>query len=114
VLTQDGWDSAHAVANMRLDTPAVIPPQRISDGVERIVQFDEFGVWQARLTATLNLPAELPYALAFCISGQATLTGPGDSLALNSGEAAFIPRSAIGRDIQGDSDCLLLLAAPGL
>ncbi len=114
VLTQPGWDSAHAVAHMRLDTPAVEPPEPVSDGVERIVRFDEFGVWQARLNGALALPRELPYALAFCVTGKAVLAGPGDSLELNAGEAAFIPRASVGRDIEGRSDSLLLLAAPGL
>lgn len=114
VLTQDGWDSAHAVTNMRLDTPDHPPPEQISDDVQRIVQFDDFGVWQTRLSEPLRLPDGLPYALAFCISGQATLSGPGESLTLSEGEAAFIPRPAIGRDIHTDADCLLLLAAPGL
>lgn len=114
VLTQDGWDSAHAVANMRLDTPDHAPPEQISEDVQRIVRFDDFGVWQARMNEPVRLPEGLPYALAFCITGQATLTGPGGDLTLNTGEAAFIPRAAIGRDIHGDADCLLLLAAPGL
>ena len=114
VLTQSGWDSAHAVANMRLDTPVDAPPEPVGDRIQRIVRFDEFGVWQARPSCRLTLPEGLPYALAFCVRGRATLAGPGGSLALTRGGAAFIPRAAIGSAIQGDADSLVLLAAPGL
>lgn len=116
VLTQDRWDSAHAVANMRLDTPHDPPPEKVGEQAERIVQFDEFGVWQARLAddARITLPQAAPYALAFCITGRAMLQGPGSSLRLGPGEAALIPAGAIGFDIRADRDCLLLLAGPGL
>lgn len=114
VLTQNGWDSARAVAGMRLDTPVDMPPEPVSDHVQRIVRFDEFGVWQARAARALTLPESLPYALAFCVRGQTMLAGPGGGLNLGGGEAAFIPKRAIGSVIQGDADSLLLLAAPGL
>jgi hypothetical protein len=116
VLTQDGWDSAHAVANMRLDTPEDPPPERIADNVERIVRFDEFSVWQVQLNENdpISLPEGLPYVLAFCITGQVELTGPGSRLTLDAGAAALIPRASAGRPMRTDTECLLLLAAPGL
>ena len=116
VLTQDRWDSAHAVANMRLDTPDDPPSEKVGEHSERIVQFDEFGVGQARLSgdAQITLPRSTPYALAFCITGRATLQGPGSRLDLDPEEAALIPAGAIGFDIRADQDCLLLLAGPGL
>jgi len=116
VLTQDGWDSAHAVANMRLDTPADPPAERLAENIERIVRFDEFGVWQVQLTrnAPISLPRELPYALAFCITGRLELAGPGSTLTLGAGEAALIPRTSTDQPLRADTDCLLLLAAPGL
>ena len=116
VLTQDRWDSAHAVANMRLDTPEDAVPERIGEHCERIVRFEDFAVWQARLcnAGHITLPGSLPYALAFCITGRAMLTGPGTDLALGRGEAALIPAGSIGREVRGEPDCLLLLAAPGL
>ncbi len=116
VLTQDRWDSAHAVANMQLDTPDDPQPEPVGEHAERIVQFDEFGVWQARLSgdAAVALPDATPYALAFCITGTAFLQGPGGSLKLGAGEAALIPAGAIRFEIRADGDCRLLLAAPGL
>lgn len=116
VLTQDRWDSAHAVANMDLDAPADPQPQAIDPYSERVVAFDEFGVWQTRLTAgaSIALPEAIPYAIAFCITGRAHLAGPGGGLDLAAGEAALIPKTAIGEEIGALPDCLLLLAGPGL
>lgn len=116
VLTQDHWDSAHAVANMRLDTPEAPEPDPVGEHCERIVRFEDFGVWQARLSdgERFNLPEDIPYAVSFCISGAVHLGGPGNGLRLQAGEAALIPAAAVGFDIRSEPDCLLLLAAPGL
>ena len=116
VLTQERWDSAHAVANMRLDTPEEPEPEPVGEHCERIVRFEDFGVWQARLNHgdRIKLPEAAPYAVAFCIRGQVQLSGPETGLHLHAGEAALIPAAAIGFGIQSDPNCLLLLAAPGL
>jgi hypothetical protein len=116
VLTQDRWDSARAIENMRLDTPPDPAPEKIDERCERIVGFEEFGVWQARLSTgeRFVLPESISYAVAFCISGQTKLEGPGNGLSLGSGEAALIPAAAIGYDLQAEENCVLLLAAPDL
>lgn len=116
VLTQDAWDSAHAVANMRLDTPKESAPEVVGKHVERIVRFDDFGVWQARLAEgeSIRLPESAPYAVAFCITGQIHLNGPAKDLHLSAGDAALIPAAAVGLDIKAATGSLLLLAAPDL
>lgn len=116
VLTQDGWDSAHAVRNMQLDTPPQPAPEPVGEHCERIVRFEEFGVWQARLPAGQRflLPEAAPYAVAFCVSGSASLEGPAGPLTLGNGESALIPQRAVSGEIRAGTDCVLLLAAPGL
>jgi hypothetical protein len=116
VLTQDRWDSAHAVERMQLDAPEEPALELVAEQCQRIVQFDEFGVWQARLPegACITLPTTAPYAVAFCISGRIHLAGPHADLALAAGEAALIPGAAVGCDIAAHEEGLLLLAAPGL
>lgn len=116
VLTQDRWDSAMAVERMQLDQPALSAPEKLGRTVERIVQFKEFGVWRAtlRATETLKLPAGLPYALAFCVTGRVTLPGQQTTLELDAGQAAIIPAGAVDQVVSGEPGSLILLAAPGL
>lgn len=116
VLTQDHWDSAHAVAHMQLEVPRAQPIEPVAPGVDRIVRFSDFAVWRARLDAgeALSLPAGLPYALAFCIAGQLSLSGGERPLSLRPGEAALIPTSAVGQPVSAGEHSLLLIAAPGL
>jgi len=115
VLTQEGWDSARAIDRMRLDVPPDPEPVVVAPGVDRIVSFDDFGVWRARLAAgaALTLP-DLPYAVAYCISGRVRLPGLLSPVVLEAHEAAFIPAQAVPRPVQVLDDSLLLLAAPGL
>ena len=116
VLTQEGWDSAAAIDHMDLDQPQPHQPEPVASGVERIARFDDFNVWRAELGGggTLIPTDGLPYAVAFCISGTAALTGPGGSLTIRRGQAAFVPAAAAGNPITSGDDALLLLAAPGL
>ncbi len=116
VLTQDGWDSAHAIARMNLDTPPDPPPEPVAPGVNRIVRFQEFSVWQARLSGGGEVipPASLPYAVALCIAGAVDLPGNGTDLRLSEGQAALIPATALGRPVRAAGRANLLLAAPGL
>jgi len=115
-LTQERWDSALAVARMRLDTPAAAPVEKISRCLERIVQFGDFGVWRASVDADepVTLPAGTPYALVFCVTGSIRLEGPGAPLTVKAGEAAWIPAGSVGKPVTGEPGSLILLAAPGL
>ncbi len=120
VLTQSGWDSADAIAQMHLDTPEEPGPEAIAPGLDRIAAFDDFGVWRIRLARAdgISLPAHIPYAVAYCISGRVSLAGrqaaASSPLVLSAHEAAFIPHEAIGGLLAGEDDALLLVAAPGL
>lgn len=112
VVTQDHWDSAHAIANMQLDTPQAAQFVQIGEGVEQIVTFDDFNAWRCRgNAASFVLPSHLPYAVCMAIEA-----GPvvGD-LALDAEEACFVPRKAIhnGANIHTGGGTLLI-AAPGL
>lgn len=114
VLTQTGWDSARAIGVMRLDLPPEPVAEVVAPGIDRIVSFDDFGVWRIRLAdgQALTLPDHLPYAVACCISGRVRLGGQGLELAEH--EAAFIPGKAVGRPLVAVGNALLLVAAPDL
>lgn len=116
VLTQAAWDSAHAIEHMDLEAPDHPAPESLAPGIDRIVDFDEFGVWRARLGAggTLSLPEGLPYAIAYCISGSARLGGASAPLELEPGGAAFVPGQSITQPIGAAGGALLLVAGPGL
>ncbi len=110
VLTQDHWDTAHAVANMHLDAPAAETFEQVAPGVERVASFSDFNVWRAQLDRTeLELPGHLPYAVCMCIDGEIAL----GKLRLGPEEAGFIPRAAVSlTPISGHGR--LLIAAPDL
>ncbi len=110
VLTQDHWDTAHAVANMHLDAPAAETFEQVAPGVERVASFSDFNVWRAQLDGTeLELPGHLPYAVCMCIDGEIEL----GKLRLGPEEAGFIPRTAVAlTPISGHGR--LLIAAPDL
>ncbi|MEM8766005.1 MAG: hypothetical protein AAGE43_01070 [Pseudomonadota bacterium] len=114
VLTQTHWDSERAVQGMHLDPPATVQPEILSDGVERIVAFEDFGVWRVQSRKSLTPPSGLPYTVVFCIEGSLHLQGPGGSLELGSGEAALLPCASAGYPIGSVDDACYLLAAPGL
>jgi len=115
VRTQTGWDTERAIALMHLDSPPVTAPEAVSPGVDRIVSFEDFGVWRVRLQAgrELNLPNDLAFAVTYCIEGRVR-PGGDTSLVLAANEAAFIPGSAAGRPLIALDDALLLVAAPEL
>ncbi|GIS51685.1 MAG: hypothetical protein Ct9H90mP27_1760 [Gammaproteobacteria bacterium] len=46
VLTQEHWDSEHAIAHMTLDPPAATNYESISEGLERIARFEDFNVFE--------------------------------------------------------------------
>ncbi|MEM7077267.1 MAG: hypothetical protein AAF513_01450 [Pseudomonadota bacterium] len=111
VLTQDHWDTAHAVERMQLEAPADPVFEAVAPGVERIASFDDFNVWRVSFDViqTLPMPPQIPYAVAMGISGEFAC---GD-LTLQPGHACLIPHTAIaGQSIHGSG--VLLLAAPDL
>jgi hypothetical protein len=116
VVTQDRWDSARAIEGMSLDPPPESPPVAVSSGIDRIVRFDDFGVWRVALEAEVpfHLPSELPFAIATCVTGELRLAGPGRVITLEAGEAALIPANAIQGDFAMTRTGISLLAAPGL
>ena len=112
VVTQDHWDSPHAIARMRLEPPAPPVFEQVQQGIERIVKFDDFNVWRCRqVSKPLQLPQHIPYAVCMCIEGQVQV---GD-LTLGSEEACFVPKAAIDQHllIQG-TEAQTLIAAPAL
>jgi hypothetical protein len=120
VLTQDHWDSAAAVARMRLEPPTLPTFEELAPGVERIVAFDDFRVWRVTLAAGADyqLPAHPSYLLCMAVRGEVQL-GP---LSLNAEQAAFVPAAALTDALRarhsvrnaGDDPAVLLLAAPDL
>ena len=113
VVTQDHWDTAHAVAHMRLDPPDEPAHEVVQDGVERIARFDHFNAWRVSQAAgTIHLPQGLPYAVAIAVGGSITVGG----LALQAEEACLIPAGALTRTTvhAQEDDAVALVAAPGL
>ena len=111
VLTQNHWDSPHAIAHMHVDAPAAEEFEDVSPGVERIARFDDFNVWRADLwdCGELSLPAHIPYAVCMCLTA-AVQVGP---LSLDAEQACFVPKRAVtDTAIRGSGK--VLIAAPGL
>lgn len=111
VLTQDHWDSAHAIARMHIDAPLAETFEPVTQGVERIARFDDFNVWRVdfALAEAVELPNNIPYAVCMCLAGKIDI---GDTT-YSPEQACFIPFSAIASThIQGEGK--LLIAAPNL
>ena len=111
VLTQDHWDSEHAIANMHLEEPETDAFEPVANGVERVARFDDFNVWRVDLStaAPLHLPEDIPYAVCLCLSGKVDI---GD-LRLTPEQACFIPFSAL-ENTNLNNTGQLLIAAPNL
>lgn len=118
VLTQDHWDSAAAIARMRLDAPPPEPFRKIGEQAECIVSFDDFRVWRITLAAgaAFDLPRHPSYVLCAGVRGSVTL----GSLDVPPEQAAFVPALALHgaqpprlRN-RGSDDAIVLLAAPDL
>ncbi|MEM9620338.1 MAG: hypothetical protein AAF993_01730 [Pseudomonadota bacterium] len=119
VVTQDHWDSAHAIAHMHLDAPAAEQFEQVGPGIERIASFADFNVWRADLSACggeLTLPKQLPYAVCMSLAQSIQICGqePTNPLELAAEEACFVPRAALAQlSIRGPHG-QVLIAAPGL
>ena len=116
VLTQNGWDSRRAIENMLLDAPQSERFETVAAGIDRVARFEDFGVWRAELerNETVPLPADVPFALAVCLTGELELNGPTRALVLGPGEAAFIPARSAGLPALFRKAGIGLFAAPGL
>ncbi|MGI9326079.1 MAG: hypothetical protein ACR2PZ_12720, partial [Pseudomonadales bacterium] len=118
VLTQGHWDSVEAIARMSL---APLDPEPSADpelptGVARIASYQDFGALRVTLAAVgdqYRVPAQLPYAIAICIQGQAQC----GELLLQRGDACFIPARGLEGQLKLTAQAaqsLILLAAPSL
>ncbi len=118
VLTQDHWDSPHAVANMHLHAPAPALFEDVQPGVQRIARFDDFNVWRVDLAAAgpLTLPEHIPYAVCMALADEVTA----GVLPLAAEQACFIPADALHNNplnVAGANPAAgphLLIAAPAL
>ncbi len=111
VLTQDHWDSEHAIANMTIQSPPVETFEQVSPGTQRIARFEDFNVWRVDLDAAgpVQLPADLPYAVCMCIEGTDSI----GALELQPEQACLIPHAGVEQNaLQGTGRSLI--AAPGL
>ena len=113
VVTQEGWDSEHAINRMCLDSPAPAVFEPVADGVERIASFDGFGVWRAAVEAArpVVLPQQVPYALCMALDDHIEV-GP---LRLGPEQACLAPAGALANcPVTAQSGTHCLIAAPGL
>ena len=113
VLTQEGWDSEHAIARLCLDTPDEPVFDALAPGVERIASFDDFSVWRAALKpgSPAALPEQAHYALCMALEGRIDVGG----VELGPEEACLVPETGLARhrvSSRGAARCLI--AAPGL
>jgi hypothetical protein len=111
VLTQDHWDSEHAITNMHLEVPETEVFEPVARGIERVARFDDFNVWRVDLktAAPLHLAEDIPYAVCMCLSGNVDI---GD-IRLAAEQACFIPFSALANTTVNNTG-QLLIAAPNL
>jgi len=115
VLTQDHWDTAAAVQQMRLEPPP--PPERnVAEGPgatrERIVAFDDFVVdrWRLLPGASSVLRQRDSYALAMTVQGAIAVAG----VTLVAESALLIPAicGAVTIANRGNEMAALLVAKP--
>lgn len=116
VLTQAGWDSARAIAQMSLEPPAAPLPATHPDPV--VASFEEFGVHRISISASASadqpMPEGLPYAVCIATDNDITINCARGTLKLAEGEAAFIPGSAQRVTFNATNPAQLLLSGPGL
>ncbi|MEP5567303.1 MAG: hypothetical protein ABJN62_05665 [Halioglobus sp.] len=116
VLTQDHWDTAAAVQQMRLTPPPEAPFEILSSKddviVERIVDFPDFEVRRVTIAAGAAMSHSVrgSYQLLMLIEGELEL----DGLLLSAESAAFLPseRSFELCSVDPSRALILLLALP--
>lgn len=116
VLTQPHWDTAHAVAQMRLESPTDAPETISDDGhvrVECIARFDDFSVLRVHIAAHADAcwqPPAADYALAIGVAGLARLAD-GE---LAAEQAVLVPTAALRWPVRngGPATATLLWAMP--
>jgi len=111
VVTQQHWDSEHAIANMSLEAPAAEIFEAVSEGIERIACFSDFNVWRVDLDAAgrTELPPNIPYAVCMCITGGLRI----GSATLQPEQACFVPYAAL-TEVALSGTGTVLVAAPNL
>lgn len=118
VVTQDHWDTEAAVRQMRLDAPEPPVFDHVAGGVEKIVRFDDFGVWRITLAphSGVDLPDHASYAVCIGVTGTVAL----DPLILGPEQAALVPGMALRGAVRprlhnpSDTPTITLVAAPEL
>jgi hypothetical protein len=115
VLTQDHWDTAAAVEQMRLLPPDPEPFEQLECAagvlVERVVDFPDFEVRRVSLDAgVLDLEPLADYALVMVVEGELQLEG----VAYGPEQACLLPRRWAGRLMphEGLRRLVFLLALP--
>jgi hypothetical protein len=99
VLTQDHWDSAHAIANLNLDAPEQPTFAEVAPGITRIVAFEDFSAWRVELAPgeACQPPLSIPYAVCMNVAGGVNLSSGEyvSELQLAAEQACFIPSAAL-------------------
>ena len=113
VLTQDHWDSQHAVKHMSVEPVAAIEFETVASGIERIVSFEDFGVWRVTVEPGMRLamPGGVPYAICTPLDGAIRV----GVLPLTPEQACLVPTAALETThITAAATARCLIAAPGL
>lgn len=116
VLTQDHWDTAEAIARMRLQPPPDVPFEILQRGdgflVERVVDFPDFEVRRIRVEPGAALPLALTdsYGLVMVVEGSLEV----DGRTCRAEQAFLLPqeRSLTLAPLAGAGPLVLLLALP--
>ena len=111
VLTQNHWDSEHAITHMTLDNPAATKHESISKGLEIIARFEDFNVLRTDFSKSpdVDLTMSQDYAVFMSIGGSC-LVG---NLEVPSETACFIPKAALKNlKMRGQKGVYGLIASP--
>ena len=113
VLTQQHWDSAHAVKRMSLEPVPALEFEAVAKGIERIASFEDFGVWRATVERDVGLamPTDVPYAICMPLDGAMAV----GALQLAPEQACLVPTAGLKTThITAHTTTRCLIAAPGL
>ena len=112
VLTQDHWDTTHAVQQMHIEPPQAEAIESLAPGVERIARFSDFNALRINLeeTSDFELPRNIPYAVCMALN-DGIWVGP---LQLKAQQACLIPCAGISAHQIHAPGGQILIAAPGI